>query len=100
MILVQHICKFFCLGCCGQNLLFHLLAFILWYQLILCLFEAFQLYARTSHPLKKVRLEKWGSLYLGLFASQVFSIKADKNQTLSLQVFWNRQQLTFLSDLA
>jgi len=35
------------------------------YQLILCLFEALELYARTSHPLKKVRLEKSGSLFLG-----------------------------------
>ena len=33
--------------------------------MILCLFEAFKFYARTSHPLKKVRLEKSGSLYLG-----------------------------------
>jgi len=34
-------------------------------QLILCLFEAFQFYVRTQHPLKKVRLEK--SLYLGQY---------------------------------
>jgi len=29
-------------------------------------FSAFQFDARTSHPLKKVRLEKSGSLYVGL----------------------------------
>jgi len=66
MSLVQHICKFFCFGCYVQNLLFHLLAFVLSYQLIFCLLEDFQFYARTSYPLEKVRLEKsWGSLYLG-----------------------------------
>jgi len=69
MSLVQHICKFFCFGCYVQNLFFNLLAFILWYQLILCFFEAFQFYARTSHPLKKVRLEKSGSLFLGQMGS-------------------------------
>jgi len=36
MILVQHICTFLCFGCCRQNLFFHFLAFVLWYQLILC----------------------------------------------------------------
>jgi len=41
-----------------------MLAFILSQQVILCLFEVFQFYARTSHPLKKVRLEKSGSLFL------------------------------------
>jgi len=65
MSLVQHICKFFCLGCYVQNLFFHLLAFILWYQHILCFFDAFQFYARISHPVKKVPLEKSGSLFLG-----------------------------------
>jgi len=55
--------RFFCCGYYVQNLLFHLLAFILSHQLILCLFVAFQFYARTSHLLKKVRLEKSGSLY-------------------------------------
>jgi len=64
MSLVQHIS--FCALDDVQNLFFHLLAFILWYQLILCFFEAFQFYARTSHTLKKVRLEKSGSLYLGM----------------------------------
>ena len=57
--------SFFCLGCYVQNLFFHLLAFILSYQLILYLFEDFQFYARTSHPLIKVRLEKSNSLFLG-----------------------------------
>ena len=71
MRLVQHICKFFCFGCYVQNLFFHLLAFVLSYQLILCLFEAFQFYARTLHPLKKVRLEKFGSLYLGTIRAGV-----------------------------
>jgi len=58
MSLVQHICKFFCFGCYVQNLFFHLLVFVLSYQLIECHFEAFQFYPRISHPLKKVRLEK------------------------------------------
>jgi len=53
MSLVQHICTFFCFGCHVQNFFFRLLAFNFSYQLILCLFEAFQFYARTSHPLKK-----------------------------------------------
>jgi len=65
MNFAQHICKFFCFECYVQNLFFQLLAFILSYQLIICLFEAFQFFARNSHPLKKVRLEKSGSLYLG-----------------------------------
>jgi len=65
MSLVQHICKFFCIEYYVQNLFFHLLAFILSYQLILCLFEAFRFFERISHPLKKVRLEMSGSLYLG-----------------------------------
>jgi len=43
----------FCIGCYVQNMSFHLLALTLSYQLIKCLFEAFQFYARTSHPLKK-----------------------------------------------
>jgi len=30
-------------------------------------FQVFHFYARTSHPLKKVQLEKSGSLYLGVF---------------------------------
>jgi len=41
---------------CSENFFFHLCVYVLSYQLILCLFEAFQSYARTSHPLKKVRL--------------------------------------------
>jgi len=67
MSLVQHICKFFCFGCYVQNFFFHFLAIILSYHLNLSLFEAFQFHARTSHPLKKVRLEKSGTqpLYLG-----------------------------------
>jgi len=43
-----------------SELAVYLLAFILSQQAILCLFEVFQFYARTSHPLKKVRLEKSG----------------------------------------
>jgi len=65
MSLVQHICKFFWIGCYVQNFLFHFLAFILSYHLNLSLFETLQFHALTSHPLKKVRLEKSGSLYLG-----------------------------------
>ena len=65
MSLLQHIGKFFCFGYYVLNLFFHLLAFVLSYQFILSLFEAFQFYVRTSHPLKKVRLEKSGLLYLG-----------------------------------
>ena len=38
-------------------------------------FYAFQLYARTSHPLKKVRLEKSGSLYLGCKKGSVMTAK-------------------------
>jgi len=38
--------------------------FILWYHLISCPFEAFQSFARISHLMKKVRLEKLGPLYL------------------------------------
>jgi len=41
--------SFFSFGCYVQNLFFQLLVFILSHQLILCLFEAFQFYARTSH---------------------------------------------------
>jgi len=57
----------FCFGFSVQNLYFHLIAFILSQQVILSLFEFFQFYARTSHPLKKIRLVKSGSLYLGHF---------------------------------
>jgi len=45
--------------------------FILSYQFILCLFEAFQFYARTSHTLQKVRPEKSGSLYRGSYVNWV-----------------------------
>jgi len=65
MSLVQHICcKFFCFGCIVHNFFFHSFEFILSYHLILNLIKAFQFFARTSHPLKKVRLEKSGSHYL------------------------------------
>jgi len=37
------------------------------------LFEVFQFYARSSLPLKKVRLEKSGSLYLGTQAVRVLA---------------------------
>jgi len=48
-----------------SELAVYLLAFILSQQVILCLFEVFQFYARTSHPLKKSAAGKVGSLYLG-----------------------------------
>ena len=57
-----------------SELIFHFLAFILSYHLNLSLFEAFQFHARTSHPLKKVPLEKSGSLYLGDLFSPPSSI--------------------------
>jgi len=41
---------------------------------IFSLFEVFQFNARTSHPLKKVRLEKSGSLYLGCFEGNAWAL--------------------------
>jgi len=64
MSLVQHICKFFLSWMLCSELALSFAKFILWYHLISCPFEAFQSFARISHLMKKVRLEKLGPLYL------------------------------------
>ena len=49
-------------------------------------FEVFQFYARTSHPLKKVRLEKSGSLYLGPLLHPSGWVKAEIS--MKERCFW------------
>jgi len=95
MWLVQHICKFFCFGCYVQNFFFHFLDFILSYHLNLSLFETFRFHSRTSHPLKKVRLEKsgltlprFGLLFIYLLsAAYLTSVHAKLNLTQMKQEF-------------
>ena len=47
------------------------------------------IYSRTSHPLKKVRLEKSGSLYLGIFVTLLVLMPFD--------VFWGAEFENHLS---